>query len=95
MKQCNACHQFKELDRFIKYRQRGKEYIRHTCRDCTNSAAKKSAGYIKTQTGYDNKRAKKERQKHNLKVKYGECVAEMLLHDYGSDVDIMRELNGY
>lgn len=61
MKQCNTCHKFKELDRFIKYRHTGVEYIRHKCMDCTNSATKKSAGYIKRQIGYDNKMAKKER----------------------------------
>ena len=45
--------------------------------------------------GYDNKEAKKERREHAMVVKYGEGVAEILLHEQDCDVDIMRELNGY
>lgn len=96
MKQCNTCHKFMDLKHFYIYKGNGKEYHRKDCKSCFLNKRKRSDAYLNNkQIGYDDQKARRQRYKQTLRVKYGESVAEALLHEPDSDVDIMRELNGY
>ena len=88
IKKCNTCKKVKELGQFY---QNGRGKRRPRCKSCESLEPR----YVNRYVGYDNKEAKKERREHAMVVKYGEGVAEILLHEQDCDVDIMRELNGY
>ena len=91
MKQCNTCHQFKELSDFYSCEVRGKQYFRHICKVCKNIQQKESPSYQRRKAFYASAKAEKER----LIVECDKDLEKVLLHEQDCDVNIMRELNGY